>query len=236
MLNRYRTRAPRTEPRVPSPKIMSFVENFYQRLVKLPKREFVAFPPEQIPKNSKPAAVLICFWPAPDDRVEVLLTKRTHKVSSHQGQVSFPGGRVDQGESYEETALRETWEELGIPGHLVTIMGRLDDAWSRYGHHVIPIVGWLEQRPELRINPHEVAEVLIGDMETLMQPGAHRDHKVVMHHKGEKQIHKAQAFTWKGGYVWGLTADLLLELILWIKEKPSNRGARRLERMRKLGV
>lgn len=215
---------------------MSFTEHFYHRLLQLPKREFIAFPHEQIPKKSKPAAVLICFWPAENDRVEVLLTKRSHKVSSHQGQVSFPGGRVDQGESYEEAALRETWEELGIPSHLVTIMGRLDDAWSRYGHHVIPIVGWLEQRPQLTINHHEVAEVMIGDMETIMRPEAELEHKVVLHHKGEKQIHKAQAFEWDGGYVWGLTADLLLELILWIREQPSNRGERRLERMRKLGV
>lgn len=215
---------------------MSFIDHFHQRLSLLPERETIVFPPEEIPENSKPAAVLMCFWPAQDDRVELLLTKRTHKVSSHQGQVSFPGGRVDQGETYEEAALRETREELGIPAGLVTVMGRLDDAWSRYGHHVIPFVGWLRQRPPLVPNPHEVAEVLIADMAIVMQPRAHRDHEVVLHYRGQKQIHKSQAFEWDGGYVWGLTADLLLELILWIREQPSNRGDRRLERMRKLGV
>jgi len=215
---------------------MSFTEHFYNRLSQLSERETIQFPPDEIPENSKPAAVLMCFWPTADERVEVLLTQRTHKVSSHQGQVSFPGGRVDQGESFEEAALRETWEELGIPSRLITIMGRLDDAWSRYGHHVIPLVGWLQQRPELIPNPHEVAQVLIADMEILMRPEARKDHEVVLHHHGQKQIHKAQAFTWEGGYVWGLTADLLLEMILWIKGEPSNRGDRRLERMRKLGV
>ena len=215
---------------------MSFVEHFHKRLSLLPEREASVFPPEQIPENSKPAAVLMCFWPTRDDRVEILLTKRTYKVSSHQGQVSFPGGRVDHGESHEAAALRETWEELGIPPRLVTIKGRLDDAWSRFGHHVIPIVGWLEQQPQLTPNPHEVAEVLIADMETIMRRSARKDHEVVLHHNGQKQTHKAQAFAWEGGYVWGLTADLLLELILWIQEQPSNRGARRLERMRNLGV
>ena len=73
-------------------------------------------------------------------------------------------------------------------------------------------------------------------METIMQPQARKVHEVVLHHNGQKQIHNSQAFEWEGGYVWGLTADLLLELILWIKEQPSNRGDRRLERMRKLGV
>lgn len=215
---------------------MSFIEHFHQRLLLLPEREAVEFPGEEIPDNSRPAAVLMSFWPADDDRVEVLLTKRTHKVSSHQGQVSFPGGRLDKGEAHADAALRETQEELGITPDLVTIMGRLDDAWSRYGHHVTPIVGWLERRPEFFPNPHEVAEVLIGDMATIMQPEAVKEHEVVIHHHGEKQIHKALAFEWKGGYVWGLTADLLLELILWIREQPSNRGTRRLERMRKLGM
>jgi 8-oxo-dGTP pyrophosphatase MutT (NUDIX family) len=215
---------------------MSFVDHFHQRLLSLPERETIEFPRNEIPADSKPAAVLMCFWPTQDERVEVLLTQRTHKVSSHQGQVSFPGGRVDTGESFEDAALRETWEELGIAAQLITIMGRLDDAWSRYGHHVIPFVGWLQQRPPLNPNPHEVAQVLIADMATVMQPQARRDHEVVLHHNGQKQIHTAQAFAWDGGYVWGLTADLLLELILWINEQPSNRGDRRLERMRKLGV
>ena len=215
---------------------MSFIKHFHQRLQSLPQRETIEFPTDAIPENSKPAAVLMCFWPAEHDRVECLFTKRTHKVSSHQGQVSFPGGRVDPGETFEQTALRETWEELGIAAQLVSVMGRLDDAWSRYGHHVIPIVGWLERRPSLTPNPHEVAQVLIADMATIMEPGAHRDHEVVLNHHGQKQVHKSQAFAWEGGYVWGLTADLLLELMLWIREQPSNRGGRRLERMRKLGV
>ena len=51
-------------------------------------------------------------------------------------------------------------------------MGRLDDAWSVAGHHVIPYIGWLEQRPQMIPNEHEVAEVMIADVQMLMQPEA----------------------------------------------------------------
>ncbi|MBF8268458.1 MAG: Nudix hydrolase protein [Gammaproteobacteria bacterium] len=215
---------------------MSFREHFYQRLQQLPDREVMQFPVGTLPERYKRAAVLLCFWPAGDDRVELVMTKRTDSVSSHQGQVSFPGGRVDEADpSYADAALRETWEELGIVPELIMIMGRLDDAWSRFGHHVVPYVGWLEQRPPLTANPREVAEILIADMATLMRPEAEREHKVVFP-KGGNTTHVTKAFAWEGGYVWGLTADLLLELILWIRGEPSNRGHARLERMQKFGA
>ena len=213
-----------------------FRKHFYERLRQLPGRAVMRFPAGTLPKRYKTAAVLLCCWPAGDGRVEIVMTRRTDQVSSHQGQVSFPGGRVDAADaSAADAALRETWEELGIAPGLITIMGRLDDAWSRFGHHVIPYVGWLEQRPELTPNPREVAEILIADMATIMRPEAEREHKVVLP-AGSGTTHVTKAFEWDGGYVWGLTADLLLELILWIRGEPSNRGHARLERMRQFGV
>jgi 8-oxo-dGTP pyrophosphatase MutT (NUDIX family) len=214
---------------------MGFQQHFYQRLKALSARTPLKFPEEEIPENYKPAAVLLGFWPNDEGGVELVLTKRTTNLSSHQGQVSFPGGRVDHGETYEQAALRETEEELAINPELVNIMGRLDDAWSRYGHHVVPYVGWLEQKPDMTPNPNEVAEILIANMETVMHPDAEREHEVVFP-VGDKQTHVLTGFEWDGGYVWGLSADLLLELILWIKEEPSDRGQYRLNRMREFGM
>jgi 8-oxo-dGTP pyrophosphatase MutT (NUDIX family) len=215
---------------------MNFRQHFYSRLQRLPTRSVIQFPPDSLPARYKTAAVLMCFWPAGDERVELVMTRRTDSVSSHQGQVSFPGGRVEAMDATAAAAaLRETREELGIAPELVTVMGRLDDAWSRFGHHVIPYVGWLERRPVLHPDSREVAEVLLADMETLMRPEAQREHTVVDPH-GSGATHVSTAFAWPGGYVWGLTADLLLELILWIRGEPSNRGHARMERMRKFGV
>ena len=214
---------------------MGFQQHLYRRLEALSTRSPLEFPREDIPANYKPAAVLISLWPTENDAVELVMTKRSANLSSHKSQVSFPGGRVDPGETYEQAALREAEEELAIAQQSVKVMGRLDDAWSRWGHHVVPYVGWLESRPAMVPNPAEVDEILIADMETLMQPDAERDHEVVFP-KGDKELHIVQAFDWSGGYVWGLTADILLELILWIKEEPSDRGQYRLDRMKQFGV
>lgn len=210
----------------------SFRDYFHARLARLPERTILEFPRERIPAGARAAAVLMGFWPTEQDGIELVLTRRTDTVSSHRGQVSFPGGRVEENETYAAAALRETYEELGIAPETITIMGRLDDAWSRYGHHVVPFIGWLEKRPELLPNPHEVAEVLIADMETILRPETACRH--VFELNGE--THSTQAFKWDGGYVWGLSADLLLELVLWIRDVPSNRGSLRQQRMEKYSL
>ena len=104
-------------------------------------------------------------------------------------------------------------------------MGRLDDAWSHFGFHVVPVVGWLERRPLLRPDPDEVAEVIIADVSTLMHPDAS-----CMYQLADRQ---SQAFRWDGGYVWGLTAEILLELFMWIRGEASNRRDFRLAWMLK---
>ncbi len=209
---------------------MAFKNHFFNRLKELSNRDAQVFPKVAIPVPYKPAAVLLPFWPTENGGVEVVFTKRTDTVSTHRGQVSFPGGSVDDSdESMQAAALREAYEELGISPQQVSIMGRLDDAWSRAGHHVIPFVGWLDQKPELIPNPIEVAEVIIADVEMLMRPEISATNEIVV----DNVVHTTHAFRWDDGYVWGLSADLLLELLLWIRGEPSDRFAARLKRMQK---
>ena len=207
---------------------MEFRDYFYQRLDSLPGRQTFEFPAGSLPKGHKTAAVLLPFWPSAAG-VEVVFTRRPETMSSHAGQVSFPGGRVDpEDASTAAAALREAHEELGINPDSVKLMGRLDDAWSIAGHHVIPYIGWLQERPKMVANESEVAEIMIADVELLMQPESACLHE----HTFEGSVRRSQAFKWEEGYVWGLTADIMYELLLWIKKEPSNRGQLRLDYVR----
>ena len=171
------------------------------------------------------------FWPASDDAVELVFTRRTETVSSHRGQVSFPGGVFHAGDvDLAATALRETREELGIDPGAITIMGRLDDAWSIAGHHVIPYVGWTGKAPGMTANSTEVAEVIVADVQVLLRPEVNTTHTVDFLGK-QRTTH---AFDWDGGYVWGLTADMLREFLNWLNDEPCDRFQRRIRKMDEL--
>jgi 8-oxo-dGTP pyrophosphatase MutT (NUDIX family) len=93
------------------------------------------------------------------DRPALLLTRRSLKLSKHAGQWALPGGRMDEGESPEQTALRELSEEIGLDLDADAVLGRLDDFTTRSGFTITPVVVWAGAAAELRINAHEVASV-----------------------------------------------------------------------------
>jgi 8-oxo-dGTP pyrophosphatase MutT (NUDIX family) len=86
-----------------------------------------------------------------------LLTKRTPRLRSHGGQWALPGGRVDAGETIEQTALRELHEELGVLASTDDVLGTLDDYPTRSGYLIAPVVVWLPQKVQVTPNPGEVA-------------------------------------------------------------------------------
>lgn len=86
----------------------------------------------------------------------LLLTKRSSKLRRHAGQWALPGGRVDGGETVEQTAIREMEEEVGLKLSQAQIIGRLDDFATRSGFVMTPIVFWAGQLPALQLNPLEV--------------------------------------------------------------------------------
>ena len=92
--------------------------------------------------------------------LNVLLIKRPCHMKHHAGQIALPGGRIENGELAEQTAIRETFEEIGIPPDQIEILGKLSEFYvevSRFQIH--PIVGWLQSKPVLNINPDEVEKV-----------------------------------------------------------------------------
>lgn len=171
---------------------------------------------------------MIAFWPDGDD-VRCALTRRTTRVSSHKGQVAFPGGRLDPGETWRDAALREAFEEVDLAPEAVEVIGDLDDAWSGAGHHIVPVVGWIETAPELRASPAEVDEILLPRVSDLLAPHALSVEEVT--HEG--RVYVNHTLVWPGGSVFGLSTDLLLEALAWARGERPERGAVRLQELRK---
>jgi len=122
----------------------------------------------------KRAAVAITLVEADDGSGEAafLLTRRAPRMRAHAGQWALPGGRCDSGESFEQTALRELQEELGLTVPAADVLGLLDDYPTRSGYAITPVVAWLDDADELRPNPHEVAEVYRIPLADLLADGA----------------------------------------------------------------
>lgn len=89
----------------------------------------------------------------------VLLTRRSARLRSHAGQWALPGGRIDDGETADEAALRELEEEVGLRVGAAAILGRLDDYRTRSGYSITPVVVWAGEARRIVPNPDEVASV-----------------------------------------------------------------------------
>jgi 8-oxo-dGTP pyrophosphatase MutT (NUDIX family) len=112
------------------------------------------------PGSLKHAAVAVVVAEAETDtpgEAAFLLTKRTPKLRAHGGQWALPGGRVDAGETIEQTALRELHEELGVLASTDDVLGTLDDYPTRSGYLIAPVVVWLPAKMQMNPNPSEVA-------------------------------------------------------------------------------
>ena len=124
--------------------------------------------------HCREAAVLLLVYPCPDAQdLCLVLTRRTDAVASHQGQISLPGGSADPDETPEATALRETWEELGVEPRQVTTLARLSRLYVPASNFCIqPVVGYTGRRPEFRPEPGEVAAVIEVPLSRLLDPAA----------------------------------------------------------------
>jgi len=202
---------------------LNFASRFKEKLRALRHYEPFRYPEEAIPGDYRRAAVLIPFW-REGDGVRVVMTRRAAHLTDHKGQVAFPGGCLDTGESWESAALREAHEEIGLKPTRVEVLGRLDDAWSGAGHHVVPIVGWVDRPPDLVANPREVAEILVADVQTLLLPETRSE--TAFEHEGVRYVNPV--LCWTGGDAYGLTADLLLEALSWGEGVPAPGGPSRL--------
>jgi len=153
-----------------------------------------------------PAAVLLLVVNRPGEPV-VVFTQRTAHLADHAGQISFPGGRVEEGdEGPVHTALREAREEVGIDPALVEILGELPDYHTSTGYRVRPIVGWAEPPVEYEPDPYEVADVFEVPLAFLLETANHRYESAF--YKG--RLRHYWAMPWQGRFIWGATAGMLV--------------------------
>ena len=116
------------------------------------------------------AAVALVVSASADATACLLLTMRSAKLKKHPNQFALPGGKIDSGESIEQTALRELHEELGIELPQTSVCGRLDDFATRSGFRISPVVVWNDSQQEVVPNPDEVASVYRIPLHELLLP------------------------------------------------------------------
>jgi 8-oxo-dGTP pyrophosphatase MutT (NUDIX family) len=164
------------------------------------------------------SAVLAAVWEE-DGEARVLLTRRTAWLRSHSGQVAFPGGRVEPGETLVDAALREAQEEVGLDPSAVEVVGRLSRMHTiSSGAGIYPFVAVLPGgRPELEANPDEVDRVFDVAIGELMADGVfHEEIWGIPSQEGLGTERPIYFFDLAGETVWGATARMLYELLLLV--------------------
>ena len=162
----------------------------------------------------QPAAVLLPIIKSPEPTV--LFTRRTPHLARHAGQVSFPGGRSQNGDvSLVATALRETMEEVGIAEKFISLAGFLDAYETGTGYAILPVVGVLAQGFALSPDAGEVAEIFEAPLSFLIDPANRERHST----EWQGRLRTYYAFNWKGHTIWGATAAILVDFVDRISPK-----------------
>ena len=165
-------------------------------------------PPTEL--GGMPAAVLVLLVER-EDGLTVLLTQRTAHLYHHPGQVSFPGGRLEEcdGGDAIACALRETEEEIGLAQDRVTVLGALDERVTGTGFRVVPVVAVVRPPFALALDAFEVAEVFEVPLAFIASP-ANRVRQMRIIDGRERAF---WSVPWEGRNIWGLTAAILVGLV-----------------------
>ena len=175
-------------------------------------------------ENNCRSSAVICLIFYENNKLNILLTKRSEKLVNHAGEISFPGGKVESfDQSPLEAALRETNEEIGVPEKDIKVLGKLDEIVTGTGFHITPYVGILITTKNIEINVNEVSEIIKLPIQIILNKNNHI--------RLNRQFNKIKYNFWKIKYlnynIWGATASILVGFavkIINIKEYQNNMG------------
>lgn len=166
--------------------------------------------------NPKKSAVLILLFPD-HTHIKTVFIERPVYEGVHSGQVAFPGGKFEESDTdLKQTALRETFEEIGVSPDKITIIGQLTDLYINPSNFLVsPFIGYLNEPPDFIIDPREVQKIVTYDLFDLNNDTI----------RSEKEITFSGGFTLKTPYydiegltVWGATAMMISELNALVEE------------------
>jgi 8-oxo-dGTP pyrophosphatase MutT (NUDIX family) len=161
-------------------------------------------------KDCKPAAVLVPIQERADGDY-LVLTKRADGLPTHKGQIAFPGGRINSGDvNAVEAALRESYEEIGLPLDCVRILGQVT---AGYGFIVTPVVAVIPSHCQFRIDPAETVAVASVPIKALMEPS-----NFIIDDHLSLGGHPSYHFYVNGWDVWGVTARIIVQFLELIYE------------------
>jgi 8-oxo-dGTP pyrophosphatase MutT (NUDIX family) len=151
------------------------------------------------------AAVLVpLYWL--QDTWHVIFIRRSQSVSVHRGEISFPGGKREEGETAVMTACRETCEELGLEENRITVHAQMAPYQTRStGFLIDPVIGSIQQNSVFCPSPREVAEILFIPCAFLVD--------TVYNGKGDTDHGEARPFVWQGQRIWGATAAIVEQFV-----------------------
>jgi 8-oxo-dGTP pyrophosphatase MutT (NUDIX family) len=159
--------------------------------------------------DARASAVLVALADG-EQGAEVLLTRRSRHMRNHKGEISFPGGRMDPGETPAETALREAYEEVGLDPSLVTLFAELDHLSTVVSRsHIVPVVGRLPAVIPLAPATSEVERVLWLPLGELVRPDTYHSERWGRS-PTDRLLH---FFELDDETVWGATAVMLVDLL-----------------------
>jgi 8-oxo-dGTP pyrophosphatase MutT (NUDIX family) len=167
--------------------------------------------PFKVPEGTRDGAALILIYPH-DAQFFLPLTVRGSELRNHTGQVSLPGGRVDDGESIEAAAVREAEEEIGVERGAVRILGRLTPLHIPVSNYLLhPVVGFIDARPVFNRAEWEVARIIEPTLAQLRDPATVKREFRMRTTGGQATQIDVPFFDIDNEKVWGATAMVLAE-------------------------